>query len=337
MSNSANPLNNKQIKILEDLLNDINIYIAIHDRSAQYFNYYNNVITIPSIVLSITSGTITTIFGSSDNDDDEKSSHTYNVILGILMILAGCLTTLGRYLKYDIKNRDHLNLSSDFYSLKYEIKEYLSKPDDVKDDGTLFISNIIIKHCNLIKNNIEIPDKILNKYINKLSKDNTHGLDDENENKECKYRKSITSSSPKTKMRRLTSDLNNKEKQEEKVTSDSELQKKFFNAMERNIETMYLKRYQFAKNRLNSEYNSPTNKNKSTFYNNRNSSDSNNSNNSNENNTSNYLNENFVLKNNISRNFEDKNDQSDNSLDVNINNSSLYKSSDSNDSNDSNV
>ncbi len=222
----------QQIKIISDLLNDIQVYIHIHDESSLYFNKYNNLITIPSIVLSIVSGAISTLFGSKDDDDKEsKNEHLYNVILGITMILAGCLTALGRFLKFELKYQDHFNLSSDFYSLKYEIREYLSKPDDLKDNATLFVSNIIIKHCNLIKTNVEIPDKIYLKYSKKLAKDI-----------ELEY-------SPKQNKQILKDTINN-DINRESVDSDTMLQKKYFKAMERNLDGLYLKKFKYAKKNL---------------------------------------------------------------------------------------
>ena len=50
-NNQIKILNNNQIKILNDLLHDIQIYINIHDKSAQYYSFYNNIITIPLVII----------------------------------------------------------------------------------------------------------------------------------------------------------------------------------------------------------------------------------------------------------------------------------------------
>tara|TARA_A100001015_G_C14974249_1_gene706505 strand:+ start:31 stop:636 length:606 start_codon:yes stop_codon:yes gene_type:complete len=151
----------------EDLLKKWNfessLYIWLHNYNAEYYKKIDNLLSIPSIIISAI--TSTTIFSTINNDNRE------------LMIIVGCLLIIGTFLQsardYFNINRliyDNIQCSKDYQIIYNDIEEQLNQEFNERDNAIRFINKIKIKRNNIILNSPDINSSSWKKLKNNIEK-----------------------------------------------------------------------------------------------------------------------------------------------------------------------
>jgi hypothetical protein len=138
-----NNWNSKKEELLKKWNFESSLYIWLHNYNAEYYKKIDNLLSIPSIIISAI--TSTTIFATINNDNRE------------LMIVIGCVLVFGTFLQ---SARDYFNInkliydniqsSKDYQIIYNDIEEQLNHEFNERDNAIRFINKIKIKRNNII-------------------------------------------------------------------------------------------------------------------------------------------------------------------------------------------
>ncbi len=159
----SNNWNNKKEELLKKWNFESSLYIWLHNYNAEYYKKIDNLLSIPSIIISAI--TSTTIFSTINNDNRE------------LMIIVGCLLIIGTFLQsardYFNINRliyDNIQCSKDYQIIYNDIEEQLNQEFNERDNAIRFINKIKIKRNNIILNSPDINSSSWKKLKNNIEK-----------------------------------------------------------------------------------------------------------------------------------------------------------------------
>lgn len=145
-------------------------YAWLHKESYKKYCSLNLFFTLPTIILSTLTGTISFI----QNIFDEKTKFKISVIIGSVNISIGVLTTLNQYFKVSEYNEKHRNSYLSWGKLSRFIRIELSKPPKQRGEATLFIKTCRKDYEKLIEDSPIISDDVIRKFFKIFSgKENT--------------------------------------------------------------------------------------------------------------------------------------------------------------------
>ena len=144
-----NHWNNKKEELLKKWNFESSLYIWLHNHNAEYYKNIDNLLSIPSIIISAI--TSTTIFSTINNDNKE------------LMIVVGCLLVIGTFLQsardyFNINKLiyDNIQCSKDYKIIYNDIEEQINQEYNERDNAVRFLNKIKIKRNNIILNSPDI-------------------------------------------------------------------------------------------------------------------------------------------------------------------------------------
>jgi len=149
-------------KSTEDLLvswADIALcYTWIFDKSYRRFNNINYRYTIPIIVMSTVTGTISMSLNSLLNENQVK---TGQIVLGGINIFIGILSTLQNFFRYAQLSEAHLTATRDWAKLHRNIKIELSIERQNRKPASEFVRSARQEYERLLNSRPVIPSSIL--------------------------------------------------------------------------------------------------------------------------------------------------------------------------------
>mgnify|MGYP006415105307 FL=1 len=158
-----NHWNNKKEDLLKKWNFESSLYIWLHNYNAEYYKKIDNLLSIPSIIISAI--TSTTIFSTINNDNRE------------LMIIVGCMLVVGTFLQsardYFNINRliyDNIQCSKDYQIIYNDIEEQLNQEFSERDNAIRFINKIKTKRNNIILNCPDINNSSWKKLKTNIEK-----------------------------------------------------------------------------------------------------------------------------------------------------------------------
>lgn len=158
--------NNWNIK-KEDLLKKWNfessLYIWLHNYNAEYYKKIDNLLSIPSIIISAI--TSTTIFATINNDNRELM-----IIIGSILVIGTFLQSARDYFNINKLIYDNIQSSKDYQIIYNDIEEQLNQEFNERDNAIRFINKIKIKRNNIILYSPDINNSSWKKLKNNIEK-----------------------------------------------------------------------------------------------------------------------------------------------------------------------
>ena len=148
--------------LYNNILNRCKESYKIHVISKEYYEFYNNLIMIPSMLI----GCLATIVSTYVYQD---SSLYLNIILVVLNALSAFLITLGNFLKLSAKVENHRICADNYDNLITKINYENEYPDQ---ETNIFVQNIEKSILEIKKLNIYLAPSKINK-ITKITKINS--------------------------------------------------------------------------------------------------------------------------------------------------------------------
>ena len=139
-------------------------YRWLHDRTEKKFSGYNNMISIPVIILSTLTGTASV--GLTSLVGDAPANQKYGQIaIGVVSIFTGMLTTLGNFFRFAQNSEAHRGSAVSWSKFNRLISvELAQKPDDRMD--SLDFLNICRQDLDrLVEQSPQIPDDIIEMFL----------------------------------------------------------------------------------------------------------------------------------------------------------------------------
>ena len=133
-------------------------YTWIFDKSYRRFNNINYRYTIPIIVMSTVTGTISMSLNSLLNEDQVK---TGQIVLGGINIFIGILSTLQNFFRYAQLSEAHLTATRDWAKLHRNIKIELSIERQNRKPASEFVRSARQEYERLLNSRPVIPSSIL--------------------------------------------------------------------------------------------------------------------------------------------------------------------------------
>lgn len=159
---------NSQIeKVISDEGEKSLSYMWLHDRSQKKFSRLSNFINIPVIVLSTLAGA-----SSIGSESLFKGFQQSSVIIGIVSIIVGILSTLQNYFNFERRSEAHRISSIQYYKVYNFIKIELSLPRNQRTNISDFLKLIKEDLERLKEISPQIPDNVINDYKNKFDIEN---------------------------------------------------------------------------------------------------------------------------------------------------------------------
>ena len=131
-------------------------YQWLHRRSEDIYNYWNNYLAIPSIVLSTITGAGSIGFGDNGRDA--------SLILGSLSIVVSIISTLNSYFGYAKRAESHRITAIHYSKLYLQISIELSLPRERRMNVKDFLKNIQEQMIRLNEVSPNITDKVVIDY-----------------------------------------------------------------------------------------------------------------------------------------------------------------------------
>ena len=155
-----NPLDSKQIVLLQDSLKRLKELKWVHSRSAQHYDKMNNLFVLPTIFITSVSGMASFLSTSSVVADDTKT--TFGISVGIMASVSSLLQSLSSAYKYGTKAEMHRTAAEEYNKLLVKISFEIADPND--ED---FIDNLEAKLLE-IQSNCKYfpPQSIVDQYSN---------------------------------------------------------------------------------------------------------------------------------------------------------------------------
>ena len=131
----------------------------LHSKSEKKYSHLNNILTIPSIILSTLAGVGTSAFGADKN---------INFLMGAISILVSILTTLNSYFMFAKRAELHRITSVSYSKLYLQISIELSLPRNKRMSVKSFMKIVsdLIQRLNEIQP--QIPDSVIKNYNKKF-------------------------------------------------------------------------------------------------------------------------------------------------------------------------
>ena len=152
-------------KSTEDLLiswADIALcYSWIFDKSYRHYNHVNYRFTIPIIVFSTVTGTLSMSLNSLVSEDKVK---TGQVIIGGVNIFIGILSTLQNFFRYAQQSEANLTATRDWAKLHRNIKIELSIERQSRKPASEFVRSARQEYERLLNSRPVIPSNILMEF-----------------------------------------------------------------------------------------------------------------------------------------------------------------------------
>ena len=128
----------------------------LHNKSDDLFNYYNNFLAIPSIIISTVAGAGSIGFGDEGRDA--------SLILGSLSIAVSIISTLNSYFAFAKRAENHRVTAISYSKLYLQISIEMSLPRDKRTVVKEFIKSISeqIQRLNEVQPNI--PYRVIEEY-----------------------------------------------------------------------------------------------------------------------------------------------------------------------------
>jgi len=133
-------------------------YTWIFDKSYRRFNNINYRYTIPIIVMSTVTGTISMSLNTLLNEDQVK---TGQIVLGGINIFIGILSTLQNFFRYAQLSESHLTATRDWAKLHRNIKIELSIERQNRKPASEFVRSARQEYERLLNSRPVIPSSIL--------------------------------------------------------------------------------------------------------------------------------------------------------------------------------
>ena len=165
---SENVWSEEQEKLLKKWADYAASYRWLHDRTQIKYSSYNNLITIPVIVLSSISGTASIgISGLASSDPNDVKYG--QIAIGIVTLFTGVLSTLGSHFRFAQKSENHRLAAVAWKKFNRNIIDELSQKKNVK------IRSEFIESCHqdldkLIQQFPEIPDDVMDSFEKEFEK-----------------------------------------------------------------------------------------------------------------------------------------------------------------------
>ena len=138
-------------------------YRWLHDRTEKKLSRKNNCITIPVIILSTITGTLSVgLNGLVGNSPDIQ--HYAQVGIGAVSLFTGILTTLGNFFRYAQNSEAHRVAAVSWGKLNRSISVELAQRPDDRMDSLEFLAICREILDRLIEQSPAIPDDIINKF-----------------------------------------------------------------------------------------------------------------------------------------------------------------------------
>lgn len=134
-------------------------YMWLHTESQKKYNMYSNFINIPVIVLSTLAGA-----SSIGSDSLFRGFEQASVIIGLVSILVGILSTLQQYFNFERRTEAHRISAIQYYKCFNFIKIELSLPRNQRTAVSDFIKLLREDLERLKEISPAIPDNVLAKY-----------------------------------------------------------------------------------------------------------------------------------------------------------------------------
>ena len=164
MDISGNNIREEQTKILEKWRDYAACYRWLNDRSENKYSNYNNIITIPVIILSTLTGSASIGLTSLSDPIDIKYGQ---FVIGIASLSAGILSTIGNYFRYAQKSEAHKLAAIAWRKINRNIINTLSQKESINAD---FINTTRQELDRLIQQSPPIPDDIINSFEKEFEK-----------------------------------------------------------------------------------------------------------------------------------------------------------------------
>jgi len=138
-------------------------YRWLHDRTEKKLSRYNNAITIPVIILSTITGTVSV--GLTGLVGDSPTAQKYGQIaIGAVSLFTGILTTLGNFFRYAQNSESHRVSAVSWGKFNRSISVELAQRPDDRIDSLEFLAGSRESLDRLIEQSPQIPDDIIDKF-----------------------------------------------------------------------------------------------------------------------------------------------------------------------------
>lgn len=127
----------------------------LHNRSEKYYNYYNNTLAIPSIVLSSITATIGGTFAG------EK---VFSYVTTIISTCVAILTTLNSYFVFAKRSESHRITAISYSKLYLQINIELSLPRKKRMNVKDFMKTVSEQIQRLNEIQPQVPDYVIKEY-----------------------------------------------------------------------------------------------------------------------------------------------------------------------------
>ena len=138
-------------------------YRWLHDRTEKKLSRYNNAITIPVIILSTITGTVSV--GLTGLVGDSPTAQKYGQIaIGAVSLFTGILTTLGNFFRYAQNSESHRVSAVSWGKFNRSMSVELAQRPDDRIDSLEFLAGSRESLDRLIEQSPQIPDDIIDKF-----------------------------------------------------------------------------------------------------------------------------------------------------------------------------
>jgi hypothetical protein len=138
-------------------------YMWLHDRSQKKYSKLSNMINIPVIILSTVAGA-----SSIGSESLFKGFELAPVIIGIVSIIVGILSTLTSYFNFEKRSEGHRISSIQYYKVYNFIKIELSLPREQRTNVNDFLKLIREDLERLKEISPMVPDSVILEYRKKF-------------------------------------------------------------------------------------------------------------------------------------------------------------------------
>jgi hypothetical protein len=143
-------------------------YTWIFDKSYRIYNHINYRFTIPIVILSTITGTLSMSLSSVV---PETALLTSQFVIGSVNIFIGILSTLQNFFRYAQQSELHLSATKDWAKLHRNIKIELSIERQYRKPAEEFVRYARQEYERLLNTRPVIPAKILNDFKSQILKD----------------------------------------------------------------------------------------------------------------------------------------------------------------------
>lgn len=161
--------NKSHEQILKKIGEHCIVYEILHRKSSLYYLKQSRRFTVPVIILSTISGTLS--FSMDSIPEIARNYVTFGI--GFINIFVGIVSTISSLLLLSENYKLHFSAYSSFGKLARSISCKLElPPEDRSINGAEYVKEIRIEFENILSKSPTIPKKYIQKYKNKMSSHN---------------------------------------------------------------------------------------------------------------------------------------------------------------------